>query len=214
MKMRCFMPWPFIVVLFACEAWAQNAAEPIAAKTETPQKEEHPFILIHKVLLSPRCMNCHPKGDAPLQGDESQPHSMNIKRGLEKNGMACTTCHRANNVGKVNAPPGVEHWALPPKDFPMVFEGRSVQALCEQLRDPKTNKHRSLADLVEHVEHDALVRYGWTPGPGRTPVPYPFKDFVEAMKAWERREGHCPNDRTKWEVPQLKEQKQALKDSK
>ncbi|HTD41348.1 MAG TPA: hypothetical protein VK671_12055, partial [Mucilaginibacter sp.] len=27
------------------------------------------FMSVYKVLMSPRCMNCHPAGDVPLQGD-------------------------------------------------------------------------------------------------------------------------------------------------
>jgi hypothetical protein len=32
----------------------------------------------YKVLMHPRCMNCHPMGDAPLQGDDSHPHTMSV----------------------------------------------------------------------------------------------------------------------------------------
>ena len=35
---------------------------------------------MYKTLMSPRCMNCHPAGDAPLQTDVSRPHAMNISR--------------------------------------------------------------------------------------------------------------------------------------
>lgn len=38
------------------------------------------FTEVYKVLMSPRCMNCHPSGDAPLQGDDSHMHTMNIQR--------------------------------------------------------------------------------------------------------------------------------------
>ena len=29
------------------------------------------FMQVYKVLMSPRCMNCHPNGDVPLQGDDN-----------------------------------------------------------------------------------------------------------------------------------------------
>src|SRR6476660_2616760 len=32
------------------------------------------FMKVYKVLMSPRCMNCHPAGDAPLQGDDNHVH--------------------------------------------------------------------------------------------------------------------------------------------
>lgn len=43
------------------------------------------FMQVYKVLKSPRCMNCHPAGDVPLQGDDSHLHAMSPKRGkMEK----------------------------------------------------------------------------------------------------------------------------------
>ena len=41
------------------------------------------FMDVYKVLMSPRCMNCHPSGDRPLQGDDSHMHIMNVQRGKE-----------------------------------------------------------------------------------------------------------------------------------
>src|SRR5688572_32475896 len=43
------------------------------------------FMDVYKVLMSPRCMNCHPAGDVPLQGDDSHLHNMYPQRGkMEK----------------------------------------------------------------------------------------------------------------------------------
>src|SRR6188508_679699 len=42
------------------------------------------FMKVYDVLMHPRCMNCHPKGDVPLQGDDSHLHTMLPRRG--KNG--------------------------------------------------------------------------------------------------------------------------------
>src|ERR1051326_6131327 len=41
---------------------------------------------VYKVLMSPRCMNCHPAGDAPLQGDDSHVHLQNVMRGADGKG--------------------------------------------------------------------------------------------------------------------------------
>ena len=38
------------------------------------------FQQVYQVLQHPRCLNCHPSGDAPLQNEDSQPHAMNISR--------------------------------------------------------------------------------------------------------------------------------------
>ena len=48
------------------------------------------FMKVYKVLMSPRCMNCHPAGDAPLQGDDSHIHTMNVVRGPDGNGNVCS----------------------------------------------------------------------------------------------------------------------------
>jgi Enoyl-CoA hydratase/isomerase len=44
------------------------------------------------VLQHPRCQNCHPAGDAPLQGEEGRVHSINVLRGPTGFGMAGAEC--------------------------------------------------------------------------------------------------------------------------
>src|SRR5882724_5506461 len=54
-------------VLFAVLACtAQTPAKPDASTSSAA------FLQLYRVLTSPRCQNCHPAGDAPLQGDDSQ----------------------------------------------------------------------------------------------------------------------------------------------
>src|SRR6478609_8859341 len=45
------------------------------------------FMDVYKVLMSPRCMNCHPSGDVPLQGDDSHLHTMSPQRGKDGKGL-------------------------------------------------------------------------------------------------------------------------------
>ena len=45
------------------------------------------FETVRSVLQHPRCQNCHPRGDAPLQGDDSHPHIQNVQRGPDGKGM-------------------------------------------------------------------------------------------------------------------------------
>ena len=150
------------------------------------------FETVYKVLESPRCKNCHPAGDAPLQFDDGRPHAMNISRRSEKNGLTCATCHRDKNNLRPNQPPGAPNWKLPPADTPMVFEGRTQAQLCAQLKDPVQTRGRDLAALIEHVDKDPLVAWGWAPGPGRTPVPVAHDVFVHAMKTWADNGAPCP----------------------
>jgi hypothetical protein len=150
---------------------------------------------VYKTLMSPRCMNCHPAGDAPLQTDASRPHAMNISRLSERNGLACSTCHQTKNseaLGIKGGPPGAPNWHLPSAQMPLIFEGRSARELCEQLKRPADNGHKSLGALLEHVSHDPLVLWGWSPGGARTVPPVPHAEFVAAFTVWVESRGACP----------------------
>jgi hypothetical protein len=150
------------------------------------------FMTAYAVFLHPRCMNCHPAGDAPLQYDDSRVHGQNITRRSERNGLPCASCHRDKNGTRPNEPPGAPSWHLPRADMPLVFQGRTPRQLCEQLKDPAHNGGKDAAAIVEHVAHDALVGWGWDPGPGRTPVPTPRADIVAALAAWADAGAPCP----------------------
>lgn len=151
------------------------------------------FATLYQVLQHPRCKNCHPGGDAPLQYDDSRPHGMAISRRSEANGVACATCHRERNGDRPGQPPGAPGWHLPPAGTPMTFEGRTPRQLCEQLKDPRQTGGRDLPRLVDHVAHDDLVGWAWAPGPGRTPVPIARAAVVAAMQTWADAGAPCPD---------------------
>jgi hypothetical protein len=148
--------------------------------------------VVYKVLQHPRCLNCHPAGDRPLQGDASVPHAQNVQRGADGEGlyaMRCSTCHQEQNTPGAHMPPGAPNWHLPHPDMPLVFEGLSASELCRQLKDPARNGNKTPEQILEHVADDKLVRWGWEPGDGRAPVPVPHPAFVLAMRVWV--EGGC-----------------------
>ncbi len=145
------------------------------------------FARAYPVFMHPRCMNCHPAGDTPLQGDASLPHAQNVQRGPDGHGlyaMKCNACHQDANLSGLNMPPGSPVWHLPPPDMKMVFEGLSPRALAEQLKDPARNGGKSLDEMLHHVGHDALVLWGWDPGEGRSTPPLSHEDFVAALTEW------------------------------
>jgi cytochrome c5 len=153
------------------------------------------FLQIHKVFTSPRCQNCHPAGDAPLQGDDSHVHIQNAKRGRDGHGvygMRCDTCHQTANLAGEHMPPGNPKWSLPLPDHKMVFVGRSPGELCRQIKDPKQNGGRTLAQLLGHVANDILVGWGWNPGDGRTLPPLTRPETVAAIKVWIEGGAACP----------------------
>lgn len=176
-------------------AVAQSAPPPAPPATATAAEGAKAFADVARVLQSPRCRNCHPAGDRPLQGDVPRPHAMNISRASLDAGLRCSACHQTRNVeaiGLFRGPPGAPSWGLPPRETPMVFEGKTVRALCEQLRDPEKNGKRSLEALLEHVSHDPLVLWGWSPGGKRTRPPLAHERFVAAFRTWVASGGACP----------------------
>jgi cytochrome c5 len=153
------------------------------------------FLRAWTVFDSPRCKNCHPAGDAPLQGDDSHIHIQNVKRGADGHGlygMTCHTCHQDANLPGANMPPGNPKWSLPPAKTKMVIEGETPGQFCRQLKDPAKNGNRSLAQIMEHVSQDDLVGWGWNPGDGRTLPPLNRPDFVAAMQQWVDNGAACP----------------------
>lgn len=145
------------------------------------------FAEVYKVLLSPRCMNCHPAGDVPLQGDDGHAHTQNVKRGKDGKGlyaMKCANCHQPGNTPGLNMPPGNAVWQLPPADMKMVFQGRTPRELAAQLLNPETNGHKTKEQLIQHVAEDGLVLWGWSPGDGRTLPPLSHEAFVQQFRQW------------------------------
>lgn len=153
------------------------------------------FLGAAPVFTHPRCQNCHPAGDAPLQGDDSHPHSQNVRRGPDgggKYGMKCSACHQLTNLPGANMPPGAPHWRLPPPNLRMVFVGKTPSELCRQLKDPSQNGGKTIDQIIEHVTSDKLVLWGWNPGPGRTTPPLSHAEFAALMNQWASNGAACP----------------------
>jgi len=145
-----------------------------------------------KVIQHPRCVNCHPAGDRPLQDDDSHLHIPWARRGeadFGVPGMRCNTCHQQHNVDYAGVP-GNPAWALAPIE--MAWQGRSLGEICAQLKDPERNGGRTLAELHEHMAEDSLVGWGWAPGAGRTPVPGTQEIFGRLIGAWIESGAACP----------------------
>ena len=77
----------------------------------------------------------------------------------------------------------------------MAWVGKTPHSICEQLKDPKRNGGRSLADIVEHNAHDhKLVAWGWSPGADRQPVPGNQQQFGDIVAAWVQTGAECPSE--------------------
>ena len=186
-----------VLVLAACGG---ESPTPNTPKGPPPTKEAGlaAYDVINSVLQHPRCKNCHPSGDQPLQGDEGRVHDQFVQRGPEGKGavgMNCTTCHGKQNLpasyGEHSPPGEAKEWHMPPPETKMVIVGMTPSALCEQLKDPARNGHMDMKALRAHWD-DPLVKWGWDPGIGRKPVPVPHEKLVSAFETWAAAGAPCP----------------------
>lgn len=155
------------------------------------------FVEASRVMLHPRCKNCHPAGDSPAQGDHGRPHDPPVARGPEDTGvpaLECTSCHQDRNAELARVP-GAPNWHLAP--IAMAWEGKTPGALCAQLKDRERNGDKSLREIVEHSASDELVAWGWAPGHDREPAPGTQAAFAALVDAWVNEGAACPKDEVK-----------------
>jgi hypothetical protein len=149
---------------------------------------------VYKVLMSPRCMNCHPSGDIPLQGDDNHLHTMFPKRGKDGKGlyaMKCSNCHQPANTPGIHTPPGAPEWHLPPSNMKMVFQGKTPRELALQIVDLKRNGNKNKQQLLDHAK-DGLVKAGWNMGEGRKAPPLSYDEFVKVWNTWIETGAYAP----------------------
>jgi hypothetical protein len=147
-----------------------------------------------KVMMHPRCVNCHPAGDRPSQGEGamSRLHQPPVTRGADGFGsvaMRCASCHQKANFDPGHMP-GHEHWHLAP--LSMAWQGKTASQICAQVKDPARNGNRNLAQIVEHMSKDTLVGWAWAPGVGRQPAPGTQAELGALLEAWVQTGAACP----------------------
>src|SRR5204862_4430669 len=135
--------------------------ESFAAIGDTAQRSVALFAELGKVLTHPRCVNCHPAGDRPRQGELGQLHQPPVERGADGHGlpaMRCSICHQQANFDPARVP-GHPEWHLAPHD--MAWEGKTLAEICAQIKDPNRNGGRSLQELVHYLGRATLGRLAW-----------------------------------------------------
>jgi hypothetical protein len=182
---------------------AVSAAQPDPAQTlrsvqafaSVADEKERSLALFQeagKVITHARCMNCHPAGDRPAQGDDRHPHTPLVVRGVDNFGavgMRCTTCHGPANFDAAGIP-GHPEWHVAPIE--MAWVGKSLGQICQQIKDPARNGGKSMEELIHHMSEDSLVGWGWHPGVGREPAPGTQQEFGALIKAWVDTGAVCP----------------------
>ena len=152
------------------------------------------FTELGKVLTHPRCMNCHPAGDRPRQGDTRRLHQPPVARGPDGHGtetMRCDMCHQQANFDPGRMP-GHPLWHLAPRE--MAWEGKTLTQICAQIKDPARNGNRKPEALIEHIGEDHLVGWAWAPGSGRKSAPGTQKQAGALVEAWVKTGAACPTN--------------------
>jgi hypothetical protein len=167
--------------------------ESFAGISDSAARSAALFAELGKVLTHPRCVNCHPAGDRPRQGEQGRLHQPPVERGADGHGlpaMRCSICHQQANFDP-GLVPGHPEWHLAPRE--MAWEGKTLGEICEQIKDRDRNGGRSLEELIQHIGTDSLVGWAWAPGFGRQPAPGTQQQARELVEAWVKTGAACPN---------------------
>ena len=154
-----------------------------------PQSPTESYNKVMAVLTHTRCMNCHPSGDVPRQGEDAHLHYFDVERGPEGQGLAgykCNTCHQKEN-NNYSGVPGAPHWGLAPSS--MAWEGKSEIEIATQMMDPERNGGKNAKEIEKHLTEDELVLWAWEPGVDAQGVlreipPVSKQEFIVAVKEW------------------------------
>ncbi|MEL7121126.1 MAG: hypothetical protein AAFO07_16865 [Bacteroidota bacterium] len=151
--------------------------------------DNEPFDKMMAVLTHKRCVNCHPAGDRPRQGEDSHIHNFGVMRGPDNHGVValkCQTCHQSEN-NNYSGVPGAPEWSLAPVS--MAWEGLSRVEIAKSMLNRENNGDRSLEEIVEHLTEHELVLWAWEPGidaegnPREKP-PVSKEEYIKAVKEW------------------------------
>src|SRR6516165_9649721 len=83
------------------------SVESFSSIDDTAARSAAIFTELGKVLTHPRCLNCHPAGDRPRQGDMARLHQPPVERGADGHGlpaMRCPICHQGANYDAAGVP--------------------------------------------------------------------------------------------------------------
>lgn len=168
-----------------------------ASIADRAQRSQALFVEASRVLTHARCVNCHPPDETPRQGDAHALHDPPVLRGAADRGipaLGCATCHQDRNAELARVP-GAPDWHLAPAQ--MVWLGKSAAAICAQIKDPARNGGKTLAQIQDHMAHDALVGWAWRPGADRAPAPGTQAELGALVQAWIDTGAECPSEEVK-----------------
>jgi len=178
-----------LLILFIALVGSSTDYKDGAQPVTTDSDARAAYTQMMSVLAHKRCINCHPAGDRPLQGEDAHPHNFNVQRGPDGHGVAalkCQSCHQSENNNLAGVP-GAPEWHLAPRS--MKWEGLSKAEIARSMLDPARNGGRSLEETVHHLTEHPLVLWAWNPGvdangQAREKPPVAMDDYIAAVKTW------------------------------
>lgn len=187
-----------IGVVFASN-YTANKSGYFDSPEATDLNEHAAYHKMMDVLMSPRCLNCHPSDHIPKQAEDGHPHYFGISRGTNNLGFEatkCTTCHQTEN-NNYSGVPGAPEWSLAPDK--MKWEGLTRNQVARSMLNKEHNGNRSLEELEYHLTEHELVLWAWKPGVNaagvpREPPPVPLEEYIAAVKEWIEHGAIVPED--------------------
>ncbi len=98
-------------------------------------------------------------------------------------GVKCSSCHQDHNLSGLH---------MPPPGMQMIWERLTDRQLCELFKDPSQSGGRNVYPIVQHMD-TPVVRWGWNPGAGRTPITTPHREFLARIREWASNGAACPD---------------------
>lgn len=174
------------------DTYAADSTAQLTAKADA-------FDVMMQVVTHQRCINCHPTGDRPHQGDDSHTHYFGVQRGEDGHGLKnlqCNTCHQSEN-NDFSGVPGAPHWHLAPRS--MAWEGLNRVEIAQAILDRSKNGNRSIKDIEKHMTEDPLVLWVFDPGVNNEGVPrekppVSKEDYIKAVKQWVAEGAQIPTE--------------------
>ena len=171
------------------KVFLQNTQPETAVAVVSRDASLNAFDQMMQVIAHKRCVNCHPSGDRPHQGEDSHEHRFGVQRGEDGHGIAaltCNTCHQEEN-NELSGVPGAPHWHLAPRS--MGWEGMSRVEIARAMVDPARNGGRSIEEIEQHLTQDPLVLWVFEPGVNhegipREKPPITKEEYIAAVRTW------------------------------
>lgn len=167
------------------------------------------FEAVEDVFHSRRCTNCHTDRPNPRQGNNGAVHAPDRRNVRPDISTDCTACHSSMPTRQGYTAPhaeafGPQAWRMAPPA--MAFEDRSrvddlrpIGDICAAIKQTFLGRGQCTDDatcataVADHVDHDGLVMWSFSPGGALTPAhSNGHGHFSQKMREWANAGGACP----------------------